>query len=146
MMDYWETSFYVLSYAGGPLWLALFLRPESKLLMRVFDVALIILTFHFAIITIPSVPKLLPLIASPEFGSLRSFLDTDQGFVGSWNHMIIGDLWIARWVVFDAIKSNVVGWVRFPFVLIIMLFGPLGLGFYFLFRIFYLKRLFLLEE
>jgi hypothetical protein len=60
--------------------------------------------------------------------------------------MILGDLWIGRWIIHDALKNNVSFFIRLPILALTLFFGPLGLCIYFLYRIFILKRFALTEE
>ena len=90
-------------------------------------------------------PQLAPIIAAPTFEAINNFLGSPQGTLGSWNHMILGDLWIGRWVVHDAINSRVPLLMRLPFIGLILFFGPLGLFFYLCYRIIFLKRFLLLS-
>ena len=146
MEDYLEELFYVLSYAPGPFWLILLFLPMNQMAMRAFDLFLIALCFHFAIMTIPQLPELLPMIADPEFDEIKEFMTSRTGFVGAWNHMILGDLWIARWVCHDSIKSSLGMVFRVPFIISIMFFGPLGLALYLLYRMIFLRKIYLLEN
>lgn len=147
MLDdkYLYHAFRVLSYAPGPFWLILLLIPLNKIAMLAFDAFLMLLALHFSMLTIPYLPELLPAIASPDFTTISTFLASKSGFVGSWNHMILSDLWIGRWIARDGASKGVYTVIRVPFVVLTMFFGPLGLACYLIFRIFSLKRFALLN-
>jgi len=142
MHSYEEIVFQLISNLPGPFWLALIFLSHKKWAMNAYDVFLILLSAHFAWLTFPMIPELLPIIAKPEFETIRSKLSTPTGFLGSWNHMVLGDLWIGRWVVFDAKNLKVNAWIRLPFVFCILFFGPLGLFCYFVFRIIKTKKIY----
>lgn len=133
-LSYLETAFNVMSFAPGPFWLALLFFPDNRWAMRAFDIFLFLLSLHFAILTVPGVPELLPVIANPTLEAIRNFLSTPQGTLGSWNHMILADLWIGRWVARDTLNRKLGVIVRLVFIPVILFFGPLGLCFYLIFR------------
>lgn len=139
MTPYLSTAFQVLCFAPGPLWLALIFFPRQRHAMMIFDVALILLSVHFTLLTIPEVPQLLPVIAKPTFEGVSGFLTTPKGIVGSWNHMILSDLWIGRWIVYDGIKNNLSRVVLAFVTLTTLFFGPMGLCLYVVLR-FALRR------
>jgi hypothetical protein len=140
-----DLLFRFLSFSPGPFWLILFIIPRNQTAMRCFDGYLYLLAALFAVQTIPVVPELLPAIASPTLPVIQSFLGSATGTVGAWNHMILGDLWIGRWVCHDAIRLEMPAFLRIPVLIVILFFGPLGLFLYLCYR-FFLKRKFKLTE
>lgn len=141
----YEHVFKFLSFSPGPFWLILAFAPHNKPAMRIFDYYLFLLSGFFAFMTIPLVPELLPIIASPEYPQIKSFLSSDIGILGSWNHMILGDLWIGRWFIHDSLRFGVSPFIRYPILLTIVFFGPLGLFFYLLYRFLFLRKYALVE-
>ena len=135
-----ETLFFILSFSPGVFWFLLLFFPKKKWAMIAYDYFLLFLSMVFTALTIPVIAQITPIIASPTFAAINTFLATPVGTLGSWNHMILGDLWIGRWVVHDAINNRVSLLMRVPFVGLILFFGPLGLCSYLLFRIFILKK------
>ncbi|MBP9224985.1 MAG: DUF4281 domain-containing protein [Verrucomicrobiales bacterium] len=140
-----ESLFTFLSYSPGPFWLLILFLPKNRTAMLVVDCFLILLSAIFAFQTVPVLQELLPLIAKPEFVPISEFLGSDRGIVGSWNHMILGDLWIGRWVAHDSLQSKYPLLIRVVFIIPILLFGPLGLFCYFIFRIISRRRVALTE-
>lgn len=131
---YIETAFKLICFAPGPFWLLIIFAPERKWAMRAVDVFLFFLAVHFTTITLPMVPNLLPMIASPTFAGINQLLASPMGTLGSWNHMVLGDLWIGRWVALDTLTRRH-GWLlRLCFIPWILFFGPVGLTFYLLYR------------
>ena len=102
--------------------------------MLAVDLFLLALAAHFTWLTLPIVPELFPLIAEPTLEGMRAFLSTREGTLGAWNHMILGDLWIGRWVAQDTMKDRYPVATRLIFVPPILFFGPLGLCFYLIYR------------
>jgi hypothetical protein len=133
--------FSFLSFTPGPLWLALFFCPTHKTAMKVFDIFLLLASGLFAWLTLPTIPTLLPLIAQPTLEGIQGFLSTQTGTLGAWNHMIIGDLWIGRWIAHDSLRLGAKTWLRIFFLLPTLFFGPFGLFFYLLFKLYKEKKL-----
>jgi hypothetical protein len=141
-----EILFTFLSFSPGPFWLMLAFVPMHKRAMQAFDIYLVLLSTIFAILTIPLIPELLVGVASPKLSFFQHFLSSERGTVGSWNHMILGDLWIGRWVTHDSIHNNVTWFIRLPILLVILFFGPVGLFFYMIYRILFLKKIWLTAD
>lgn len=129
-----QLLFQFLSYAPGPFWLLILFLPGNRRAMFAVDLFLILLAGLFAWQTIPIIPQILPLLLEPKFDEMHAFLSSEAGFVGSWNHMILSDLWIGRWVSQDASRFSRPLLVRLLCIPPILLFGPLGLFCYLLLR------------
>lgn len=134
MDAYIATAFNLLSFLPGPFWLALLFIPKNQLAMKAFDVFLVLLSVHFSFLTLPDVATLAPVIASPTFETISQLLSAPKGILGSWNHMILSDLWIGRWIAYDGMRKGFNGYVRAVFILITLFFGPVGLCLYWITR------------
>lgn len=141
-----EILFTIISYAPGPFWLILAIAPKHKIGMKAFDIFLILLSIVSTILTIPLIPELMPILSSPKLHLLQNFLSSETGTLGTWNHMILSDLWIGRWVTHDSIENQVSWFIRIPILFVILFFGPVGLCFHFVYRILFLKKIWLLEN
>ncbi len=131
---YIETAFKLICFAPGPFWLLIVFAPDRKWAMRAVDVFLVLLAAHFTAITLPMVPTLLPMIAAPTFGGINQILASPMGTLGSWNHMVLADLWIGRWVALDTLSRRHSWILRLVFIPWILFFGPVGLCFYLVYR------------
>ena len=140
-----EKLFQFLSFAPGPFWLLMIALPTKRWAMLAIDVFLIPLSGLFVVCTAPIIGELFPIIAKPEFESMHAFLSSKPGFVGSWNHMILSDLWIGRWEAQDTCKGRHDLLVRLIFIPPILFFGPLGLFCYLIFRIISRRQISLTE-
>lgn len=129
-----DSLFNLLSFAPGPFWLLLFLFPQKRWAMRVFDVFLLFLAMVYSYLTIPAIPELLPIIASPNMESIRELMISDKGLIAGWNHFILADLWIGRWIALDGLDLGIPIYLRIPFLLITLFFGPLGFLSYWIYR------------
>lgn len=139
-----DTIFQILSMSPGPFWFMILFFPFHKKAMLAVDVYLLLLAGFFTWMTLPLVPELLPLVAKPEFPAMYGFLSTPVGVLGSWNHMILADLWIGRWVALDCRKETRPLLARIVFLIPILFFGPLGLFLYLTYRLVRYRRLSLL--
>lgn len=129
-----EALFQFLSYSPGLFWLGLMFRPKDKRFQIALDVYLWLIISIFAIRALPAVPAMLPLIANPTFDAMRAAMQTPEGFVSSWNHFIIGDLWFGRYIASDCEERGLSALVRVAFIFLTMFFGPMGLFCYLLVR------------
>ena len=66
-LEYEHALFYFLSFSPGPFWLILVFFPHKKWAMTLYDCFLILLSLIFAVHTLPEIPRLDPIIASPTF-------------------------------------------------------------------------------
>jgi hypothetical protein len=122
-----ETIFLLTSYAPGPVWLLLVLAPRARLATVAADVLILGMTGLYAVLVVPDLPALIPLIAKPELESIRALLSTEKGVVAGWVHWIIADLWIGRWISLDCLRMGLPHWIRVPLLVLTLFFGPLGL-------------------
>jgi len=130
-----ELLFNLLSYTPGPFWLMILFLPNNRKAMLGVDVYLIIMSLLFVIQTIPELNYILSIILQPTFVEMKGFIGSEAGFLGTWNHMILSDLWIGRWVAHDSLQFNNSLLIRLLIIPVILVLGPFGLFFYLLFRI-----------
>jgi hypothetical protein len=129
-----EIVFKFLTFTPGPLWITLFFFPKNRTAMLVFDAFLWIAAGLFAVQAAPDLAKALPIIASPTLDGVVGMFSTRESIVLAWNHFIIADLWIGRWIAHDCVRLGVGGWMRVPLLFVVLFFGPLGLFVYLIFR------------
>jgi hypothetical protein len=130
-----EFLFSFLSYIPGPFWLLILFIPKNKKAMLAVDIFLLVMSLLFVIQTVPVLSEILAIIFKPTFPEMKAFLSSDAGFLGSWNHMILSDVWIGRWVAYDSLQFEKSWLIRGIIIPIILIVGPFGLFFYLLFRI-----------
>jgi hypothetical protein len=111
----------------------LFLPTNRKAMLGV-DVYLILMSLLFVIQTIPELNYILSIILQPTFLEMKNFIGSEAGFLGTWNHMILSDLWIGRWVAHDSLQFDKSILIRLLIIPVILVLGPFGLFFYLLFR------------
>lgn len=129
-----ELLFSILSYIPGPFWLLILLVPQNRKAMLVVDIFLLAMSILFVVQTIPVLGEIMQIIFKPTFPEMKAFLGSDAGFLGSWNHMILSDVWIGRWVAQDSLQFKKSWIIRVLIIPVILIVGPFGLCFYLLFR------------
>jgi hypothetical protein len=134
-----ETIFLITSFAPGPVWLLLFFAPRHRVTTVAADILIFAFAALYAAMVLPELPRLFPVIASPELESIRALLATNEGTVPGWVHWIIADVWLGRWICFDCLRLGVPHVVRVPLLLATLFFGPLGLLAYLIVRAIWLR-------
>ena len=139
---YLWTNFGVL-----PFWLLLITMPNSKitqLFVNSIVLPLILSTVYVYIIyqtTLldESMFDIFKLYLSLD--NLYTVFATESFLLAFWIHFLVLNLFLGSWVSRDGVKYNMSRkFVAIPLILI-YLTGPLGLVLYWLFRVFYAKRL-----
>lgn len=102
--------------------------------MLAVDLFLVLLSLLFVIQTVPALSEIMQIIFKPTLPEMKAFIGSNTGFLGSWNHMILSDLWIGRWVAQDSLQFEYAWLIRLIIIPIILVVGPFGLFFYLLFR------------
>ena len=130
-----------------PFWLMLIIIPNSKftqifvnsiVLPLILSAAYVYLIYQ-TILLDESLLDVFKLYLSLD--NLYTVFDTETFLLIFWIHFLALNLFLGCWVSRDAIKYNISrGLVVIPLILIYFT-GPLGLVLYWLFRIFYAKRL-----
>jgi hypothetical protein len=139
---YLWTTFGVL-----PFWLMLIAFPNSKftqffinsiILPLILSSAYVYVIYQSYILN-DSFFDIFKLYISIE--SLYMLFENEHILLSFWIHFIAINLFIGSWVSRDAFKYNISRKIVFFPLLTIYLTGPLGVVLYWLFRIFYAKRL-----
>jgi hypothetical protein len=131
-----STAFFILSNLSvAPFYLLMIVAPRAGLFVAVIvlllqpDViglwqALYIENGLFSSATIMFLSEIYG--AFPEFAILHG-----------WVHLVVGDMFMARWAYFDALERGIVPWVVALVSVLIAFVGPIGLIFYLLLRLRY---------
>ena len=139
---YLWTNFGVL-----PFWLMLIIIPNSKV-TQIFINSIIlplILSVAYVYVFYQAI-----LLDEPLFGIFKLYLSLDDLYTVFatenfllifWIHFLALNLFLGSWVSRDAVKYNMTRGLVFVPLVLIYLTGPLGLVLYWIFRIFYAKRL-----
>ena len=130
-----------------PFWLMLIIIPNSKftqifvnsiVLPLILSAAYVYLIYQ-TILLDESLLDVLKLYLSLD--NLYTVFATETFLLIFWIHFLALNLFLGCWVSRDAIKYNISRGLVFIPLILIYFTGPLGLVLYWLFRIFYAKRL-----
>jgi len=130
-----------------PFWLMLIIIPNSKftqifvnsiVLPVILSVAYVYLAYQ-TILLDESLLDVFKLYLSLD--NLYTVFATETFLLIFWIHFLALNLFLGSWVSRDAVKYNMTRGLVFVPLVLIYLTGPLGLVLYWIFRIFYAKRL-----
>ena len=139
---YLWTNFGVL-----PFWLMLIIIPSSKITQICVNsiVLPLILAMAYAYVIYQAI-----LLDEPMFDIFKLYLNLDNLYtvfatenflLVFWIHFVALNIFLGSWVSRDGIKHNIPRKVVTIPLILIYFTGPLGLVLYWVFRIFYAKRL-----
>ena len=139
---YLWTNFGVL-----PFWLMLIIIPNSKVTQILINSIILplILSVAYVYVFYQTI-----LLDEPLFSIFKLYLSLDDLYTVFatenfllifWIHFLALNLFLGSWVSRDAVKYNMTRGLVFVPLVLIYLTGPLGLVLYWIFRIFYAKRL-----
>ena len=117
---------------AASFWALMILLPGWSWTRRIVGSPLIVLPVLaiYAILVIPALGDLLPVVTNPTLGGVRELLGGANGAAAAWAHMLAFDLFVGRWTWLDARDRGVPHLVLAPILLLTILFGPLGLAVY----------------
>lgn len=112
-----------------PFWLLMIGAPRAGLTRRLMGTLAApgVAALLYAVLVLPRVPELLPLLARPELGPITALLGTPTGATIAWVHFLSFDLFVGRWLYLDAGERGLPFWFVSPLLALTLLFGPLGL-------------------
>ena len=142
-----ENIYLWVNFGVLPFWLLLIIIPNSKitqLFVNSIVLPLILSTVYVYIIyqtTLldESMFDIFKLYLSLD--NLYTVFATESFLLAFWIHFLVLNLFLGSWVSRDGIRYNMSRKLVAIPLIIIYLTGPLGLVLYWLFRIFYAKRL-----
>lgn len=112
-----------------PFWLTMILHPRGRAAARLMEPPWIcgVLAALYAVLIVPHVGQLLPLLLRPRLEEIQLLLGSPLGATAGWLHFLCLDLFVARCIWRDALERQVnLGFLRVCLILN-LLFGPLGL-------------------
>jgi len=126
------TLFGLTFLVAAPFWALMILLPRWRWTERIIGSPAIVVPVLviYAILVIPALPDLLPVVTQPTLDGLREALGSANGAAAAWAHMIAFDLFVGRWIFIDANNRKIGHWIIAPTLVLTILFGPLGLGVY----------------
>lgn len=137
MYDVYDVLFWIVSFAPGPIWALMIFLPYWRGTRAVVGSPYFLLPVLalYAVLVVPVVPQVLPLLLWPKLDDMVALLGTRPGALAGWVHFVAFDLFVGRWIYLDSRERGVSVWVASPILFLTLLFGPLGLFGYLLVRL-----------
>jgi hypothetical protein len=119
-----------------PFWLLMVALPHWRWTQRIIGSPWIAAptALIYAILVLPSVTTLFPLLAQPTLAGVTALLGRPEAAAIAWAHFLTFDLLTGRWVYLDSRARKISAWLMAPVLLVIFLLGPLGFLLYLLVR------------
>jgi hypothetical protein len=123
-----EALFQISNILVAPFWLLMIVLPHWRWTKRIIGSPWIAAptALIYAILVLPSVGTLLPLVAQPTLGSIAALLGTSQAAAIAWAHFLTFDLLVGRWAYLDSRARKISAWLMALVLPLIFLLGPLG--------------------
>lgn len=129
-----DQLFLAVNVAALPFWALMIFAPGWSVTRRVMESFLApgVFAVVYAVLVVPALPALLPLLlAPPDLKAIAAALgDPGGGTVLAWVHFLAFDLFVGRWEYLDARQRGLSHWLLAPSLLLTLYFGPLGLLLY----------------
>ena len=134
-MDIYQISFLISTIWVGPFWIAMLVNPEKEKTKKLlgeplFFIGPIIVWF---ILMFLNPQGLLDVFKSPSdtagfLGSLGALLSTKAGVSATWAHMVVGDIFVTRWIWTKCLEIKCNPWVMRVSIFFGVVLMPLGLA------------------
>jgi hypothetical protein len=123
-----EMLFQVANILPLPFWVLMIFAPTWSVTRHLMQTHMAPALFAalYAILVIPALPSILPILAKPDFEIIRAELGKPMGFVVAWIHFLTFDLFVGRWIYLDSRERGVSVWLTGPCLFLTLMFGPLG--------------------
>jgi len=142
-----ENIYLWINFGVLPFWILLIAIPNSKITQLFVNSIILPLIFasfyvyviYLAILLDEPIFEIFRLYSSLD--NLYTIFATENFLLAFWIHFTALNLFLGSWVSRDAIKYNVPKKLVFIILIIIYFTGPLGFTLYWIFRIFYAKKI-----
>ena len=142
-----ENIYLWINFGILPFWLMLLFIPDSKftqilinsVMLPLILAAIYVFVTYQAILLDETLLDFFNLYLSLD--NLYTVFATESFLLIFWIHFVALNLFLGSWVSRDGVKHNMSRTLVFIPLILIYFTGPLGLVLYWLFRIFYAKRL-----
>jgi hypothetical protein len=116
-------------YLAAPFWALMILAPSWSWTRRIVAspwVALLPLVAYFGL-AFPHFGALWTVVSKPDLPALQAFLGQPYGAAAIWAHLVAFDLFIGRWMYFEARGRGIHPLIASPILLLTILLSPFGL-------------------
>ena len=142
-----EMIYLWLNFGVLPFWFVLFFFPQSKICKifttSIFPIIIFSLIYSYLIYTIftDDYDFLKNFSLYISFANLLNLFENSYFLILFWVHFLALNLFCGAWMVNDYQKFNMAKALIFLPLLITYFLGPLGIFFYWIFKIFYAKKI-----
>eukprot|EP00197_Chlamydomonas_leiostraca_P007181 CAMPEP_0202865774 /NCGR_PEP_ID=MMETSP1391-20130828/6347_1 /ASSEMBLY_ACC=CAM_ASM_000867 /TAXON_ID=1034604 /ORGANISM="Chlamydomonas leiostraca, Strain SAG 11-49" /LENGTH=157 /DNA_ID=CAMNT_0049545651 /DNA_START=88 /DNA_END=561 /DNA_ORIENTATION=+ len=138
-LKYTDEQIFTITNLVLPAWVLLLIAPGHKLTQLVCLLVTLIMCIGYAGTVFPIFQSAPEGIANVfvEMGTLKGvqkLLGNRDAALACWLHYCAADLWVGRWIAIDAGRRHIPRILMAPVLLLALFLGPVGLGFYLLFR------------
>jgi hypothetical protein len=123
-----ETFLPLSTLLVAPFWLLMIFAPKWRWTERIAATPWIAAppALVYAILTIPAIPEMLPILMQPSLDGLMQVFSTQSSVTAAWMYFLAFDLFVGRWIYLETRRQdrNVV-WSGMMLFFTLM-FGPLG--------------------
>ena len=142
-----ENIYLWMNFGILPFWLMIIFIPNSRItqifvnsiiLPLIFSTAIVYLIYNAILLEEP-IFDVFKIYFSLD--NLYTVFATESFLVIFWIHFLAINLFLGSWVSRDAVKYNISKKLTFLPLVLIYFTGPLGLVLYWLFRVFYSKKI-----
>ena len=142
-----ENIYLWVNFGVLPFWILLIMIPNSKItqlfvnsiVLPLILAAVYVYVFYLAILSDEPIFDIFKLYLSLD--NLYTVFATENFLLTFWIHFVVLNLFLGSWVSRDGIRYNMPRKLVIIPLIIIYFTGPLGLVLYWVFRVFYAKRL-----
>jgi ABA4-like protein len=116
-------------YLAVPFWLLMIVAPKWALTEKIVATPWIATPplAVYLIVVLPHFDRLWAAVSRPDLGVLQGFLGSGIGAAAIWAHLIAFDLFIGRWMYWQARERDIHPLVMAPVLVLTILLSPIGL-------------------
>jgi len=116
-------------YLAAPFWLLMVVAPRWSVTEKVVASPWIATPplAVYLLVVLPHFGQLWEAVSRPDLGVLQAFLGTGYGSAAIWAHLIAFDLFIGRWMYWQARERGIHPVVMAPVLVLTVLLSPIGL-------------------
>jgi hypothetical protein len=131
-----ETLFTLAFPLAVPCWALMIFAPGWSWTSRILAspwVPLLPLVTYYAL-ALPHFSALWTVVSTPDLTALQAFLGTPYGAAAIWAHLVTFDLFLARWMYFEARERGIHSLLVSPILVLTIFLSPFGLTAFLLVR------------
>lgn len=132
-----ETLFFVIHLPVFPAWALLAVAPRwqgTQIFVHSALIPLILGALYVSLLARGIAGESAPGAGFTSLAAIMALFSHPVGALNSWTHFLIFDLFVGAWISRDAIRHNVRQIATLPFLFFTLMFAPLGLALWLLFK------------